>query len=121
MLAYPRQIIPMPRLREYLFRTDLTGTWVCDDGGEYYIRQIQNSSLIYWVGLSQRGVGDHFANVFRGVLDPAGVITGKWTDVPYARANSLGSITLRVEDDGRKLRAIQKTGGFGGSVWTKQL
>ncbi|MED3997957.1 hypothetical protein P4647_25570 [Peribacillus frigoritolerans] len=106
----------------FRFLNDLTGTWLCDDGGDYYIRQIQpgNRSWIYWAGLSQRGVGDDFANVFRGERKPTGFITGIWTDVPYGRANNLGSITLRIEDNGRTLRAIEKAGGFAGSVWTKR-
>ncbi|MFI2801186.1 hypothetical protein ACH2G3_25425 [Bacillus cereus] len=100
-------------------RINLTGIWLCDDGGEYYIRQIQNSPMVYWAGLSQRGVGDYFANVFRGSLNSAGIITGKWTDVPYAQANSLGNLTLQLENNGSRLRAIQKSGGFGGSIWNK--
>lgn len=101
-------------------RMNLTGTWQCNDGGEYYITHFTSLNWVYWAGLSQQGVGDDFANVFRGHLSSTGVITGNWTDVPYGRANSLGTITLQVADNGRRLIATQQTGGFGGTIWTKK-
>ncbi|PGM15572.1 hypothetical protein [Bacillus thuringiensis] len=104
------------------FRIDLTGTWKCDDGGLYYIRQVPMGTdvMIFWAGLSQQGVGDYFSNVFIGILQRTGIIDhGRWVDVPYGNARSFGDMTLRVEDNGKKLRAIEKTGGFGGSVWTR--
>lgn len=121
-LLYPYRYLSDRSVKYSNFSGDLTGTWFCDDGGAYYIRQLTpgNHSAIFWAGMSQRGVGDHFSNVLDGVLNPTGQITGRWADVPYGTARSLGSITLKVEDNGRRLRAIQKTGGFGGSVWTKR-
>ncbi len=36
-------------------QTDLTGTWSCDDGGSYYLRQIDDN--IWWYGRSLPGSG----------------------------------------------------------------
>ncbi|MFI2801185.1 hypothetical protein ACH2G3_25420 [Bacillus cereus] len=109
------------------FRINLTGAWLCDDGGAYFIRHHSFEpyvSKIDWLGLSERGLGNHFTNVFFGTMlslySPYKTsISGDWADVPRGRTTSSGILELQIEDYGRKLRAIRKSGGFGGSVWTR--
>lgn len=42
----------------------------------------------------------------------------KWADVPKGGAMGSGTLHLDVLDDGRMI-AVKKTGGFGGSEWTR--
>ncbi|MED3997956.1 hypothetical protein P4647_25565 [Peribacillus frigoritolerans] len=106
----------------------LTGAWLCDDGGAYFIRALAPPPLstlpsqIIWLGLSQRGLGNDFTNVFFATPAVQGsdiLFSGEWADVPRGRIKSSGWLTIRVEDNGGRLRAINKTGGFGGSFWTR--
>ena len=41
-----------------------------------------------------------------------------WADVPKGAGHACGGLVLDVEADGR-MAVIRKTGGFGGSVWTR--
>ena len=41
-----------------------------------------------------------------------------WSDVPKGRAMGTGILVLDLSTSG-KMTAKQKTGGFGGSIWTK--
>lgn len=113
----------------YTNQLNLTGAWQCNDGGAYFIRQFTDLAFlrVVWLGLSQRGLGDHFTNVFSGLMVPptflprgiSPTISGNWADVPRGATKSSGRLEIRVEDNGRRLRAIQRTGGFGGSIWTR--
>lgn len=92
----------------------LTGKWSCNDGGSYFIRQVGNE--IWWHGLSRDG-GATWSNVFHGRLS-GNRISGRWADVPQGRIQSAGEMTLQVLGND-KLKAIRKTGGFGGSEWSR--
>jgi hypothetical protein len=97
-------------------QADLTGRWSCNDGGTYYLRQ-ENSQL-YWYG---EAAGSHpaWANVFSGhVADDR--IEGRWIDVPKGRTAGSGRLSLTVEADGNRLRAVERSGGFGGSIWRRR-
>jgi hypothetical protein len=102
---------------------DLTGAWHSDDGGTYYLRQI-DTNTIWWLGLS-RDQGRTFANVFYGTLSPdANAISGDWVDVPAGVGGARSSGRLVLTGDGRgplaaKLTKAEQTGGFGGSTWLK--
>ncbi|PEO28680.1 hypothetical protein [Bacillus toyonensis] len=102
-------------------RFNLTGAWLCNDGGAYFIRHIVQGDWhrVWWLGLSQRGLGDHFTNVFEGQLARPDWIYGIWADVPRGNARSSGHLNIYVKDNGRKLTLWNETGGFGGSVWTR--
>jgi len=95
---------------------DLTGTWVGDDGGRYYLRQI-NSDL-YWYG-EQKVSAPGWANVFIGRVNGSR-IEGRWADVPKGRTANAGRLHLEVRQRGNTLVAVEKTGGFGGSNWTRE-
>jgi hypothetical protein len=92
----------------------LTGRWLCDDGGSYFVRQIGNE--IWWHGLSRDG-GATWSNVFHGRLDGRHV-NGRWADVPQGRIQGSGELTLQVFGN-NQFKATRKTGGFGGSEWTR--
>ena len=92
----------------------LTGTWRCNDGGTYYIRQI--GSVLWWYGRSPDG-GRTWSNVFHGRID-RNRIKGQWADVPRGHALSSGEMTLQIVDT-NKLSARYKSGGFGGNEWTR--
>ncbi|OEU77808.1 MAG: hypothetical protein BA865_12395 [Desulfobacterales bacterium S5133MH4] len=94
---------------------DLTGKWSCDDGGTYYLRQIGNT--LYWYGERDK-TKPGWSNVLTGRIK-GGEIRGNWADVPKGRTMSSGNLHLAIKQGGNVLVAIKKTGGFGGSRWTR--
>jgi hypothetical protein len=94
---------------------DLTGRWTCDDGGKYYLHQVGNQ--VWWLGESSDN-GATWTNVFQGQV-AGNQVNGKWADVPQGRIMSSGVMVLRIVD-ANHLKALNKTGGFGGSNWTRQ-
>lgn len=95
---------------------DLTGTWIGDDGGRYYLRQVDSN--IYWYG-EQKPTNPMWTNVFHGKLD-GDKIKGRWADVPKGRMGNAGKLKLKIKYGGNILVATEKTGGFGGSQWTRE-
>lgn len=93
---------------------DLSGRWTGDDGGTYYLRQIDNT--LWWYGESGDG-GSTWTNVFKGEIQGNQII-GEWSDVPKGRINQAGDMELQIESSAR-LIAARKTGGFGGSTWSR--
>lgn len=125
----PMQIDLMRQtLQERLAQASLTGTWTGDDGGIYYIRQIDDT--IWWAGLSTespQGKNDfykglRFTNVFRGTIE-GNTIRGKWADVPRGANLQNGTLTLSIVNSsapgGIELRKQNQWGGFGGNIWQR--
>ena len=106
---------------------DLTSTWIADDGGIYYVRQL--GSTVWWAGLStdsaqglndfQRGL--RFTNVFRGTIE-GNTIKGTWVDVPRGKSVKSGTLTLSIASIGFPVGIVlqrqAETGGFGGKTWS---
>jgi len=92
----------------------LTGTWKCNDGGTYFIRQDGNE--LWWFGRSPNGAS--FTNVFHGTIR-RDVIEGTWADVPPGSARHSGELILQIRSDNRLVRTRQ-TGTFSGSEWTRE-
>jgi hypothetical protein len=100
---------------------NLTGVWDSHDGATYYIRQLDDTTLI-WLGMSS----DHgftYSNVFSGRIE-GNLVRGNWADVPAARGGRRGNgqLTLMLGPDGAlatTLTAIERTGGFAASIWRK--
>jgi hypothetical protein len=97
---------------------NLTGTWRCDDGGIYQIRETQNGNVaeLFWYG---RGNG--WQNVFHGICqspDISGDFSGHWADVPPFGNNNEGTITVRVQG-GDRLIMLGNPGNFLGRTWTR--
>lgn len=107
--------------------TDLTGVWNCDDKGVYYIKQVGTD--VYWYG-EEKGISPRFGNIAYGKIN-GDIVTLKWVDIPKGTTKALGELTLKSSSIGtmgaknkviwtQTLVATKKTGGFGGSQWTKQ-
>jgi hypothetical protein len=94
---------------------DLNGTWECDDGGLYFIRQIGPDVL--WYAEAAKG-RPFFANVAHGQVDADGMLRLMWADVPKGIAVACGSLLIRVTSPSR-MELHRSTGGFGGFVWTR--
>ena len=94
--------------------TNLTGRWNCNDGGRYFLRQVGNE--FWWYGMSGDG-GAGWSNVFQGRVE-GNMVRGQWADVPHGRAMSHGEMHLQILSPNH-LRATHRTGGFGGSEWTR--
>ena len=94
--------------------SDLTGVWRCDDGGTYYIRQSGDS--IWWFGEPSTNPGV-WSNVANGTIRD-GSINLTWSDVPKGCTLNKGILVLNILSK-ENLRATNKTGGFGGSNWTR--
>lgn len=88
---------------------NLTGGWIANDGGSYYIRQINN--VVWWVGHS---LSFSWCNVFRGSLQD-GSIQGDWADVIGPND---GMISLK-NTDSQVLDRTNVTGNFSGSRWRR--
>ena len=103
---------------------DLTGAWAGDDGGIYYLRQVD--SVVWWNGMSGRAgppsdLGRQWNNVARGEIQPDLTITVDWADVPRGDILGNGTLVLQIEDDGSgnvQLSTTSQTGDFGNRLWT---
>jgi hypothetical protein len=120
---------------------NLSGKWIGDDGGAYYISQsgfpgTGVTPKIWWFGSNSLGENTGFSNVFLGEMkdgDPSGkwIISGEWADVPMGKTSGNGEIVLVVEtytkydEAGRNpviydvLTKASGTGGFGGTELTR--
>ncbi len=96
---------------------DLTGRWSCNDGGTYYLRQ--TGSRVHWYG-EAADAQPAWSNVFSGRIYETR-IKGNWADVPKGRTKGSGDLELMIENNGNALRAVNKTGGFPGSRWTRTI
>jgi hypothetical protein len=82
---------------------DLTGAWAGDDGGIYYLRQVE--SVVWWNGMSGRNrspldVGREWNNVARGVINGLRIDV-EGSDVPRgAGFITNGSLVLNIQEDG---------------------
>jgi hypothetical protein len=107
---------------------NLTGTYMADDGGIYYLQQ--SGSTLWWAGLSldrqlpadfvwHRGL--YFTNVFRGVINSDNTIIGEWSDVSRGLTLNSGTLTVKIESSGgvTKLTKVTATGGFGATTWIR--
>ncbi len=93
---------------------DLTGKWSSNDGGSYYIRQLGKE--VFWFG-ERSPTGPAWSNVASGHIDGNQIIL-RWADVPKGSIMQEGILILRL-DTPNKATATYKTGGFGGSIWTR--
>jgi hypothetical protein len=104
---------------------DLTGAWLGNDDGVYYLRQIDKT--LWWSGMSgQAGppakLGRQWNNVATGQVNQDLTIALNWADVPRGHILGSGTMVWKVQDDGSgniKLTKVSETGsGFGGEVFT---
>ena len=103
-------------------KIDLTGAWLPNDGGIYYIRQLGKTT--WWNGMSERDLpaaqlGRDWNNVARGEIKPDLTIQVEWSDVPRGGVMGFGTMVWKIGDDGTgnvKLTKLSETSGegFGG-------
>lgn len=104
---------------------DLSGTWAGDDGGIYYVRQLDN--VVWWNGMSSRSgppedLGRDWNNVGRGEINDDLTIPSDWADVPRGQVLGSGTVTFKVGADAQgnlQLTKESETGsGRGDTLWT---
>ena len=115
MLRKIQRMLILSLLIPTVAMADLTGTWSGDDGGTYYLRQTGN--IVHWYGERAHN-NPAWANVYQGRVHN-NRIEGKWVDVPKGQTMSRGKLMLDIRHNGNVLVATHKTGGFGGSRWTR--
>jgi len=103
----------------------LTGAWIADDGGVYYLRQIGND--LWWQGMSgietgsEATLGKEWNNVLHGTIGHDLRIQADWADVPRGEVYGHGTLSLQVVPGRDGMTTIRKLGesgtGFGGGVW----
>jgi hypothetical protein len=94
---------------------DLTGVWTGNDGGTYYLRQINN--VVWWFG-EDDAENPSWSNIAHGRLNGK-TINLEWTDVPKGSITQNGTLVIKVVDN-NKLILQTEVGGFGGSEWTRK-
>ncbi len=104
---------------------DLTGTWAGDDGGVYFVRQLDD--VVWWNGMSFRDgppddLGRDWNNVGRGILGDDLRIVADWSDVPRGGVAGHGTVTFQVgthPTGDLEILKIEETGtGRGDTRWT---
>jgi len=103
---------------------NLTGVWVGDDRGTYYIREVSGTGEIAWLGehpeaepTTPTGGGQQWVNVFMGQREGRR-ISGEWTDVPKGEIPNEGRLGLAIVNE-NLLRIETKSGGFGGNSFRR--
>lgn len=104
-------------------KIELTGAWLPNDGGIYYIRQLGKTT--WWNGMSERDrpaaqLGRDWNNVARGDIKADLTIQVEWSDVPRGGIMGFGTMLWKIADDGTgnvKLVKLSETSGegFGGT------
>lgn len=107
---------------------DLSGTWLCNDGGKYYLRYTEDETekLLWWLGESRQGGDVPWTVVFKGNVN-GNIVEGKWAALPRGthHTDNNGSLKLKINESGGKLELVRmpqdegQRGGYGGSAWEK--
>lgn len=92
----------------------ITGLWTCNDGGNYYVREVGNK--VVWYGELVTSRGTQFSNVGFGTKNGSN-ISIDWMDVP--KGNTAGKGTLQLRLGTNTLTKINGR-GFSGSQWKKR-
>jgi hypothetical protein len=101
---------------------NLTGKWLANDGGTYFIRHIGNE--IWWFGARNLQEGTPFSNVLQGNIgfQDGRTIVGNWRDIPLGNNVGKGTLVLSVDPSGQKITKVKDDTGsniFGGTEWKK--
>ena len=100
----------------YAQSLNLTGTYMADDGGVYYVQQ--SGSTLWWAGMSldsdlsadlQWHRGLNFTNVFRGTINSDNTIVGDWSDVTRGTILQSGTLTVKIGSSGGAIQLTKVT------------
>jgi len=91
---------------------DLTGDWVCNLEGDFYITQVGDEVWMY--GESMTG-DPTWTSVAYGTIEE-NIIDMTWVDVPKGNGSIMGTLAFNVTSED-ELQLINQTGGFGGDDW----
>ena len=101
---------------------EITGSWICNDGGHYYFSQFNQE--IFWLGVSSNNT---FCNIGVGKIDPMdGLIRAAWGDTFLSKHRIDGNIILSYDPVSDEISKVgTKTNGsakgqFGGSLWKRK-
>jgi hypothetical protein len=78
------------------------------------VRQL--GTTVWWFG-EQSPSNPTWTNVMQGTVS-GNIIYADWSNVPLGSVMSSGNLVLQIVSN-NQLTAISKTGGFGGSTWTR--
>lgn len=105
---------------------NLTGIWKADDGGTYYIRNIDKN--VWWLGIGSNDDGKTFSNVLKGYINETNkILKADWADIPLGNNKYYGTLTLSI-DSNTTLHKVNESsynnGGiasccFGASIWQR--
>ena len=101
----------------------LSGPWLGDDGGIYYLRQLEN--VVWWNGMSGHNrspneFGRDWNNVGRGEIRDL-IIFAESADVPRGEILGGGTLELTIGPDASgnlQLTTTHQEGDFGNRIWT---
>lgn len=101
----------------------LTGSWLGDDGGVYYLRQA--GACLWWFGtnlteVEEMGRQPGWANVAVGRI-AEDLIYIEWSDVPLGDTLGRGTLTLRLSDTRDRIEKVDEAwaGMFGATSWER--
>lgn len=92
----------------------LSGTWRCDDGGTYIIRQ--DGAKVTWQGASADG-GKTWTHKFEGKIEGDRIV-GYFRDIPPGTMRGEGALTVRIVNM-KRLEKFASGKPFGGTVWSR--
>jgi hypothetical protein len=100
---------------------DLSGAWDGNDGGIYYIKQVDN--CVWWSGVSNfpdqgQYPGQEWIMTFRGTVTGEGLISGDYVDVKSTNPGS-GTLKIQLEPrdvDGQTVLILNRTEHTGSSI-----
>lgn len=85
---------------------NLTGGWISDDSGFYYLREIGDS---LW------GLGEHpkrnWITIFKGTCS-GNTIKADWADLPKGKRTGKGELELEIDQSLKKAKRFAETGNF---------
>lgn len=101
---------------------NLSGLWVGDDLGFYYVHDLRDTNEFVWFAEHPSAEprepgaprGRQWANVFIGERE-GNSATGRWSDVPKGEIDQHGTLQLSIVDE-ETIRIISQTGGYGGRI-----
>ena len=102
-------------------KIELSGPWAGDDGGIYYLRQLDN--VVWWNGMPHRegtpsDLGRGWNNVARGEIGRDMTISVEWADVPRGEVLGGGTLELKIGPDDQGNIQIVKNSETGSGLAT---